>query len=168
MFGAVTIVTGAAPLTEAADVAPRSLANSPDIVSGISCGTAIPSPDAVASELLSRVNVDRVAIGLKSLVWDPQLFCLAQAWSITQGDAGTINHRDLSAVLRSPAYQQYRTIGENLARGPAGLNADQIHEAWMESPAHRKNILQPAYTSIGIALIQTFDGRVFATANFAA
>ena len=167
-FAALTLVTGAGSQTEAADGSPGSLANSPITGSGIGCGTVIDSPDAVASVLVSRVNVDRVAIGLKPLVWNPQLFCLAQEWSITQGDAGTINHRDLTAVLRSPAYQKYRTLGENLLRGPAYINADQMHEAWMESPTHRENVLKPAYTSIGIALTYTSDGRVFATENFAA
>jgi uncharacterized protein YkwD len=44
----------------------------------------------------------------------------------------------------------YRYAGENLAI--SFLTAEAQHRAWMESPTHRKNILNPDYVEIGVAV----------------
>lgn len=46
-----------------------------------------------------------------------------------------------------------------------GFTADSIYEAWMHSPGHRKNILNPELTAIGIATIRG-AGRLFAVQDF--
>lgn len=52
---------------------------------------------------------------------------------------------------------RWRVAGENLARGFE--NNDQIVQAWMNSASHRANILNPKYTEIGIATVEsTKDG----------
>lgn len=45
---------------------------------------------------------------------------------------------------------QYTFAGENLASD--FYETDEVLEAWMDSPLHRKNILNPKYTEIGIAV----------------
>ena len=42
----------------------------------------------------------------------------------------------------------YDIAGENLARG--FITADSMTEAWMKSPTHKANILNPNYTKIGV------------------
>jgi uncharacterized protein YkwD len=44
---------------------------------------------------------------------------------------------------------KYTVAGENLARG--FRTAHGITEGWMESPAHRANLLSPLYTQVGFA-----------------
>lgn len=44
----------------------------------------------------------------------------------------------------------YKYAGENLALGFSSVAKE--HEAWMKSPTHRKNILNPKYQEIGIAV----------------
>ena len=120
-------------------------------------GPAAP-PDAVTQRIFDRVNSDRAANGLGGLSWNPQLACLATDWSTQLGTSGTFRHRDLNAVIRSPDYAGYRTLGENILRGPASLTGDQMEDAWMNSPGHRANLLSGAFTSIGIGLDSTPDG----------
>ncbi len=44
----------------------------------------------------------------------------------------------------------YDIAGENLARG--FITADSMTEAWMKSPTHKANILNPTYKDTGIAI----------------
>lgn len=48
------------------------------------------------------------------------------------------------------AEYDYHYAGENLALGFASVESE--HKAWMESPSHRKNILNPNYKEIGVAV----------------
>lgn len=47
---------------------------------------------------------------------------------------------------------KYRYAGENLARDFS--NASTAVEAWMNSPTHRENILNPKYKEIGIGVVE--------------
>jgi len=129
-----------------------------------SCPAAPPTP--VIQQLFNRVNSDRAANGLGPLGWNPQLDCLAQEHSDWMATTGSFTHRDLSATIRQPDYANYSSLGENILVGPNTMTADQMEDAWMNSPGHRANILSPNFDSIGIALGQSSDGRVWATQNF--
>jgi uncharacterized protein YkwD len=123
-------------------------------------------PDAVTSTVYNRTNGERAARGLRGLSWNGQLYCLALDWSTQLGRSGSFYHRDLGALIRTPAYAGYNTLGENILRGSASMTGDQMHAAWMASPAHAANIVSPSYTSIGIGLYYTGAGQVYATENF--
>ncbi len=52
----------------------------------------------------------------------------------------------------------YRTAGENLAIG--FLESEQVHSAWMKSLSHKKNILNPNFQEMGIAVLKdNFQGK---------
>lgn len=53
-----------------------------------------------------------------------------------------------------------RVAGENLARG--NEPARDIHEAWMKSPTHRKNIEDPRFTLVGIGCYEHICVQLFA------
>lgn len=54
---------------------------------------------------------------------------------------------------------QFITIGENLALGNF-KNDEALIQAWMDSPGHRANILNPNYQNIGVAVLKgTFQGE---------
>ena len=123
--------------------------------------------DAVTSVIFNQVNADRAVSGLRSLSWNGQLACLAAGWSAQMAASGNLVHNDLNAIIRSPGYGGYRTLGENILRGANGMTGDQMEAAWMASPAHRANILSSAFTSIGIGLAVSPDGaQAYATQNF--
>ncbi len=51
----------------------------------------------------------------------------------------------------------YKLAGENLAIG--FLDSEEVHQAWLNSPSHRSNILNPKYQEIGIAVLKgEFEG----------
>ena len=45
----------------------------------------------------------------------------------------------------------YRAAGENIAIGYATPEA--VVNAWMNSPGHRANILNPSYTQLGVGYV---------------
>ncbi len=57
---------------------------------------------------------------------------------------------------------RFSVIAENIAIGP---NPRIIHAGWMDSPGHRKNILDPRLTSVGIAAVRG-PGGLFAVQDF--
>jgi uncharacterized protein YkwD len=126
---------------------------------------AAPS-DPTIQRLFDRVNSDRAANGLGPLSWNPQLTCLAQDHSTWMASTGSFTHRDLQATINQPDYAGYASLGENILVGPQTMTADQMEDAWMNSPGHRANILSANFDSIGIALADSSDGRVWATQNF--
>lgn len=129
-----------------------------------SCGPAGP-PDSVTSTIYNLTNSSRGAAGLRGLSWNRQLYCLASDWSANMAAQGRMYHRDLGATIRSPGYSGYRTLGENVLYGPAGMSGEAMHTAWMNSPGHRANILSGAFTSFAVAT-RTSGGTVWATENF--
>ena len=138
---------------------------------GAACAAAPPAPpaqcgmDPTSAAIFNDVNVSRAQNGLPGLAPNGQLTCLAQGWSAYMAATNNFAHRDLAAVLASPSYGGYHTLGENILEGPEGMTADQMHTAWMNSPDHRANILSGAYSSLGIGLAYA-NGQVWATEDF--
>ena len=117
--------------------------------------------DAAAWEVLELVNAEREKAGLHPLTLDSDLQEAAMVraaesivyFSHTRPD-GT------GCWTAGPTYM----AGENLAVGQT--NPQQVVDAWMNSPAHRANILHEDYNSIGIGCIRYngiwFWGQAFA------
>jgi uncharacterized protein YkwD len=57
-----------------------------------------------------------------------------------------------------------RRAGENIAYG--NVSADAMMTMWMNSPGHRANILNGAYTHIGIGAVQSASGRWYGVQDF--
>ena len=55
-------------------------------------------------------------------------------------------------------------LGENV--GWTEGTVPQLHRAFMASPKHRRNILDPRFTSVGIAETVSRDGRIFVAEQF--
>lgn len=155
-----TLVAGLAIAAIASACGPRRAPAPP-----ASCAAA--GGDGVTSAILNRVNADRAANGLRGLSWNGQLACLATDWSNQMAASGSLRHRDLNVTIRSPGYGGYRTLGENILRGPNGMTGEQMEAAWLASPSHRANILSTAYSSMGVGYALTTDNSmVYATQNF--
>jgi hypothetical protein len=71
------------------------------------------------------------------------------------------NESNLEARL-ADAGARFSVIAENIAVGP---NPQTIHNGWMNSPGHRKNILNPQLTSVGIAAVRG-PGGLFVVQDF--
>jgi len=71
-------------------------------------------------------------------------------------------HRDLSTLWQG---RNLGKLGENIAVGPPSFSASELHEAWMNSPEHRDNILNPAYDQLAIG-VYCSGGKLWATQEF--
>jgi uncharacterized protein YkwD len=132
-------------------------------------GSASPNPavrNQPIHDLFIRVNRDRVANGMRALVWNDQLGGLAASWSHKMAGDGVFGHRDLNAVLASAPYAGWRTLGENILVGGCSLSGAAMEAAWMNSAGHRANILSAGYSRIGIGVECSSDGRAWATQEF--
>jgi len=54
--------------------------------------------------------------------------------------------------IEHQGYTAYRTIGENIAAGYS--TADEVVAGWLESDHHCANLMNPAFTEVGMALIE--------------
>lgn len=132
----------------------------------------IPEKNASAAsyeqEVIRLVNEHRKKNGLSPLTYDWQLARVARYKSQDMKDNRYFSHT--SPVYGSPFQMMksfgisYRSAGENIARGQKTPAA--VVDAWMNSPGHRKNILNPSYTHIGVGYVadgsywtQMFVGR---------
>ena len=58
----------------------------------------------------------------------------------------------------------YAWLGENIAFNYP--DAPSVVNAWMNSPEHRANILNPNYTDIGVSFAWNSLGQAYATEDF--
>jgi uncharacterized protein YkwD len=116
--------------------------------------------------LLDSANRERAAAGLQPLKWDGALAAAAFRHAEVMAREHLLSHQyPGEAPLAERAAQagaRFASIAENIALGP---NAAEIHDGWMHSPGHRRNILNGELTSIGIATLKGSDG-LFAVQDF--
>ena len=117
--------------------------------------------------LLEQVNADRAAHGLAPLLPDPEITAIARTRATAQISAPSLTHYDASGKvaiqgLLAGANTTYSLAGENLARLRAEDTeaAQQAEVALMNSPTHRKNILEPRFNRLAIGLVRAPDGRL--------
>ena|ERR671935_2108924 len=109
------------------------------------------------SSLLTAMNAVRAAHGLRPLRFDARLEGAARRHSRAMLRTGVFAHGAFTARIRSVGVRTPR-IGENLAwveNGAASPTpssvARLIVKLWLESPAHRANLLRPGYRLLGVA-----------------
>jgi uncharacterized protein YkwD len=119
--------------------------------------------DGPGSELLTDVNADRVANGLRELCGNAHLASWAQNWATWMAQHLTFVHQDLQAMIVN---SEFSMLAENILMAPASLSVAHMEVAWMNSPEHRANVLNPAYTAAGVGIATSNDGRVFAVVDF--
>ncbi len=108
---------------------------------------------AAALAFIDLTNIERARKGMRLLVRNNDLDQVARSWAATIGNGKLRHADDLSIGLDA----EWRKLGENLGRGPAPL---PVHQALMLSTSHRANLLDPAFTQIGVAVINTDVGML--------
>jgi uncharacterized protein YkwD len=76
---------------------------------------------------------------------------------------GSMAHQNLQAILTG-GFAGFSDLAENVLAGGCGMSAGQVHQAWMNSPLHRANILG-GFSAIGIG-IACNGGVLYATEDF--
>lgn len=130
----------------------------------------LPWPDyaALEAEVFRLTNVERVKYGLDEFILAEKLDSVASLKSQDMVENNYFSHT-------SPKYGDpfemmdffevsYSGAGENIAKGQA--SAESVMQAWMNSPGHRSNILNPAFNKIGIGAYAGNNRRLLWTQMF--
>jgi hypothetical protein len=115
---------------------------------------AMPRAEAgnTVADLAAMTNADRAAAGLRALATANDLQTLAQSRANEQARNGALQHTtNLGSKVTG-----WKRLGENVGRGP---NLRDIETAFMASPSHRENILEPDFTQFGVGV--TWDGKQY-------
>jgi uncharacterized protein YkwD len=115
----------------------------------------IRSKTFTANEILNLVNEDRASHGLPRLTLNPTLSLAALAKAEDMTENNYFAHTSPSGETPWHWFKRlgyhYSYAGENLAEGYT--DPVELEKSWMESPAHRANILSPYYEEVGLAII---------------
>ena len=116
------------------------------------------APNTEAGSLLQMVNDLRAENGLAPLSWSDDL---ASCASIRASELPYASDDQNMAHIR-PDGSEWWTVnpsimyGENLACGQQ--SASEVFQAWVNSPSHKDNMLDPNYKTMGAALCNSPDG----------
>ena len=127
------------------------------VVAGLLCvpTVAARAQGSVAEQyLFAQANAERVQRGLRPLRWDNALYKAAQKHCHEMAARQSISHQypgeaELSDRGRAGG-ARFSVIAENVAEAPTAV---RIHDAWMNSPGHRANLLDPHLDSVGISVL---------------
>lgn len=114
------------------------------------------------NELIALSNSERISRGLDPLVLDCRLIEAAKKKGEDMLDKDYWAHYGPNGetpwqFILASGYE-YLSAGENLAKD--FTSAAPIHSAWMDSPSHRSNIINPSFINIGIAYVTgEFQGK---------
>ena len=115
------------------------------------------------SGIIASTNQERLSAGLRPLAEDPLLARAADQKLADMIKSNYFAHvspqgAGPDAWVKKEGYR-YILVGENLAMGNF-KDAEDLIRAWMESPGHRANIMNPKYREIGVAARKgTIDGE---------
>ncbi|UOW67053.1 CAP domain-containing protein [Paraclostridium bifermentans] len=105
-------------------------------------------------EVLDLVNKERTSRGLQALKFNSELSNVATLKSQDMIDKNYFDHT--SPTYGSPFDMMkkfgisYTSAGENIAMGQE--TPQEVMNAWMNSDGHRKNILNPDFTELGVGI----------------
>lgn len=121
---------------------------------------------AYERQILDLVNVSRYRSKLPPLQWNEQAAQVARKHSLDMETNDFFDH--VSATTGSDPFDRlkqahisYRMAGENIAAGYP--DAIEAHESWMNSPGHRKNVLEKGFTQLGVGVVADYYTQTFLT-----
>ena len=126
---------------------------------------APPPPASTSSDAIALTNQARANAGLAALSANGALNNAAAAHSADQAARNQMTHTGSNGSnagdrIRAAGYSP-STWGENIAAGYT--SASSVVAGWMASSGHRANILNPAFTQIGVASATAADGTRYWT-----
>ena len=115
------------------------------------------------------------------LYWNNELYASALEHSTDLAQSDTFSHygsgtsSDITGNgkpsifyerIVANGYSNYYSVGENIAGGQETL--EEVMHAWLTSPGHCENIMNPNYTEVGVAIVTEADSTygIYWTQNF--
>jgi uncharacterized protein YkwD len=129
--------------------------------------------------MLQMINAERAKFGLQPLVFNETLAQIGRAHSAEMRDLNYFSHDSPTRGLREPLDRYLAVVGrsprlvaENIYRAWGSqhrlTDADirKAHDALMNSPGHRANILLPNATRLGVGIAVNGTGDLWLTQTF--
>ncbi|MGH9179255.1 MAG: CAP domain-containing protein, partial [Acidimicrobiales bacterium] len=118
--------------------------------------------DTVSDEaaFLAKLNDLRGSRGARALETDSALALVARTWSAAMASKGAISH---NPALGSLAPDNWSRLGENVGMG---MDVQGLHDAFVNSAAHFKNMVDGGFDAVGIGVVHGNGGMIFVTVNF--
>ncbi|MFP5310751.1 MAG: CAP domain-containing protein [Actinomycetes bacterium] len=111
------------------------------------------------SDLVSRINAERARRGLGGLSVSGDLVSVARDNSAKMARNGQLSHTsNLGGRVGG-----WEKVAENVGYGGS---AKAVHSAFMSSGSHSGNILDPAFTQVGVGVVVDGDGTLWVTQVF--
>jgi len=113
------------------------------------------------------MNLERRPMERSTFKLEKRLSKIARRHSRRMAASGTLHHNP--NLAQDVGQRRWRRLGENV--GVAGSSASiqetlrMLHGAFMDSTAHRRNILYRKYRKIGVGVVRS-DGRMWVTIVF--
>ncbi len=133
-------------------------------------------------DLMAAINTERTSRGLEALAADPLLRDAASAHSREMCALNYFNHRSPTPGAATPVDRYVDALHADGEKQPASAlvgeniffasvtnavyNAQYAHQSLMASPDHRKNILEPRFTKVGVGVYRDPEGRFWVTEMF--
>jgi hypothetical protein len=108
-----------------------------------------PSPaDPVSEEaaFVADINALRAGLGVPALEVHPNLVDKARGWAATMAAAGRIWHSTVPDGITA----DWAKLGENVGMGGSETG---LHAAFVASPHHYDNLIDPAFTYVGVGVV---------------
>lgn len=125
--------------------------------------------DAFEQRVLELINVERQKAGLAPVAYNATLDNAAEKHAAHMASVRKMAHDgigDGDPGARARAEGWRKSWGENVATGQT--SPEQVVREWMNSPTHRRNILDPNFRNMGVGLTMGSDGRSYWAQEFGA
>ncbi len=113
------------------------------------------APADHATAMLMLINQERQRQGLSPLELSTSLSTAAQSHAEDMAAHNYFSHRGRNGSSISDRAGQvgyaFRALGENIAAGNTTANA--VFEQWMNSDGHRRNMMSPNFTEMGLGAV---------------
>ena len=127
-----------------------------------------PGELAWAQEVLDLVNRERARVQAPPVEWHPEATDAAYLHSVDMDVRSFFDHTnpdgDGPGTRLREAGVNWGSYGENIAEGQK--TPQDVMAAWMDSDGHRRNILDPAFTHLGIGVHTSPAGGPWWTQDF--
>ncbi|MDP9798086.1 uncharacterized protein YkwD [Catenuloplanes nepalensis] len=128
---------------------------------------AVTPATTLETQVIAQTNTERAKAGCKKLTVSPALTTAARGHSSDQAKHGYFSHTGrngstFTARVKTAGYAP--AVGENIAWGYSDTTG--VMTGWMNSPGHRKNILNCKAVKIGVGVARDTKGTIYWTQEF--
>lgn len=122
--------------------------------------TPIPSEETM---FLSKINNLRESLGVSPLVPNSALAITSCAWNDQLIAERRVYHDPNLRTAMTMADPQWEKGGENVGMG---RSVDLLFNAFVASPTHYRNLVDPEFSKVGICVAHAESGKLFTTHRF--